>query len=74
MADKLWEVVMEGDEVEWQARPGVNLNRQGVPRPWKAPAQGRIQLRAPSKDEAVFVARLRNPEYHTVKSVRELKG
>lgn len=64
---------MTGDEVEWVARPGVNLDARGRPQPWRAPARGVIRVSATSKDEAVALAAAANPEYHTVESVREAR-
>jgi hypothetical protein len=75
----VYRIEMTGDEVEWVARPGVNLKKVGVdpdtgedvlePQPWRDVARGIITIRARSEKEAEVWAIRRHPEYHTVESI-----
>lgn len=69
----VFEVEIEGDETEWAARPGVNLDDDGEPQPWMAKATATVVLHAKSKDHAGALALRANPEYHTVLKVTEQK-
>lgn len=68
----IWEVEIEGPEVEWRARPGVNEDDEGNPQPWNAPAHATVQMHAPSEDFARARALQHNPGYHKVLSVKTL--
>lgn len=65
----LWQVEILGDECEWVARPGVNLDEEGNPQSWVAPAKATVDCRAQSEDQAKMLALQHNPGYHTVTKV-----
>lgn len=68
-----WQVVVTGDEVEWVARAGVNLDEDGVPQPWRAPAKATVDVRARNAEHAKALALAASPGYHSVESVREVE-
>lgn len=69
----IFQVEIEGDEVEWKARPGVNEDEDGVAQPWNAPAKATVTCHARSAEHAKMLALRDNPTYHTVNSVHEVK-
>lgn len=75
----LYEVVMVGDEVDWEFRDAPDYydakgnRRDGVQAPKRrAPASGVVLLRARSKQEAQAAAVRTHPEYHAVESVKKI--
>lgn len=67
----LYRVSLEGDEVEWIARPGVNEDDDGVPQPWTALAYAQVTIRARDQDEAAkYALRVNESDgYHTVTEI-----
>jgi hypothetical protein len=68
----LWQVVITGDEVDWVARAGVNVDDDGVAQPWRAAAKATVTLRARNEEHAKALALAASPGYHSVESVREV--
>lgn len=68
----IYQVVIEGDEVEWVAREGVNLDDDGTPQPWTAKAVATVSCHARSEEHAKMLALRDNPTYHTITSVKKI--
>lgn len=69
-----WQVELTGDEVEYTARGGVNMDDDGVPQPYTDTARCSVILRAPNEEYARAQALRANMDagYHTVESAQEL--
>lgn len=69
----LYQIEITGDEVTWNARPGVNEDEDGVPQPWTEIARATVTCFGRSEEHAKALALMRNPGYHTVESIKEIR-
>lgn len=70
----LFKVVLTGPEIEYKARPGINLNDDGDPEPWVAPARCTCYVQAINEEIAKARALSDNLDLgvDTVESVEEV--